>query len=204
MVVQYILALAGILLFAGCGTLDTFFFGPPAPPPKAKWQPAPGFSPNSVTKIAVFVDEQSRRSRNSSTPLERTIEDLFIIQLLQNGYHVAARTDIDQVMKELKFQQSGMTEADAARLGKMVNASAVLIVTINSTVKTDRRPDYVDYTATCNMGARLISTEKGEVLGISSLSCYKTETTSPDAVISNTASIAAQAIADSIPSRNSQ
>lgn len=168
--------MALVLLASGCAELKRGLLGdppsPPPPPPRAKWTQSPDFSPASISKLAV-ISEDTIRGDSFMT----TIEDEFIKAALGKGYKVASRSDVDRVMQEIRFQRSGLTEGDAARLGKMLNVPAVLIVRITGagvhSRRTGRQINYVDqyeYTSWCDMSARLISVEKAEVLGLSSFS----------------------------------
>jgi hypothetical protein len=116
----------------------------------------PSFNPQEINKIAVLV----MPARNMPT---RLIEDEFITSLMRKGYKVPSRSDLEQLMRESKFQRSGLTDGDAARLGKILNVPAVLIVSITEyDVKNSRDYSYVNAT----MSARLIGVEKTEILWI--------------------------------------
>jgi len=139
----------------------------------------------------------------------RSVEDQFIMKLLQKGYQVPAQSDLKQVMEEIRFQQSGLTEAGAAKLGRMLNASAVLMVTINSANVKSRDTGWVvnnvpqqRHTAVCNMSARLISVEKLDVLGMTEFSSGASASDRNDA--SPGILLAARIVAEAIPARNEQ
>ncbi len=203
------------MLLAGCAIVDdvagTNLAGtrPPPTPPKANWQAAPGFSASSLTKLAVIAEDKTRRSWGYEDALVRSVEDQFIARLLQKGYQVSARSDVNRVMEEIRFQQSGLTEAGAAKLGRMLNASAVLIVTINSASVNSRDTGWVvngvpqqQHTAVCNMSARLISVEKAEILGITTFTSGVSTSDRNDA--SPAILFTARIIAEAVPARNEQ
>ncbi|MHB1308693.1 MAG: CsgG/HfaB family protein [Limisphaerales bacterium] len=203
--VQFFLLVVFAIMFAGCASL----MGPPPPPPKANWQAAPSFSASALTKLAVIAEDKARRSQGSEDALVRSVEDQFITKLLGKGYQISARSDVQQVLEEIRFQQSGLTEAGAAKLGRMLNVSAVLIVTINSANVTSSDTGLVlngvpqkKHAATCNMSARLISVEKAEILGITSFSSSVAAASRDDA--SPGILFTAAVIADSVPARNEQ
>lgn len=133
----------------------------------ATWRPAAGFSPSSLTKVAVIASDLSRSGSIEQATL-RMVEDQFIEKLLEKGYQVAARSDVEQVLREIQFQQSGLTAADAAKVGRMLNVSAVIVVSINLAEVTSKDTLWItvggtplrNYYAKCNMSARLISVEK--------------------------------------------
>ena len=108
------------------------------------------------------------------------------------------------MLEEIHFEQSGLTESGAAKLGRILKASAVLIVTINSAGVTSEQAGWVvngspqeRHTASCNMSARLISVEKAEVLGITSLGLNAVTANRED--VSPAILSVARAIAVSIP-----
>jgi hypothetical protein len=155
------------LLCGGCAGLYP-------PPPQPRSQLAPGFDPQQLNKLALLVEDSTKQySRNPG--VFRQIEDEFIYQLLAKGYSLAARSDVASVMKELKFQQSGVTEEDAAKLGRMLNVPAVLIVTITDCSLTSQETGLiinnrrqVSHTAQGKISCRLISVEKAEILWLGS------------------------------------
>lgn len=157
-----------IISVAGCATNSST-----PPQPRAENVMAYNFDPRSVEKLAVLVQETRRY--NIPKEVDRLIEDEFISVILDKGYSVASRSDIDTIAKELKFQRSGMTESDAARLGKVLNVPAVLLVNITdyAVERTKNAPftalllapkGTLFFETRAAIGARLISVEKGEVL----------------------------------------
>lgn len=148
---KYIALIVGVLLLSGCVVT--------APQPKS------GISSQSLNqqlpqKIAIFVQENRfARSQN------RNIEDTFISGLLVKGYSIATRSDMDSITKEMKFQQSGLTDSDASKLGKMLNVPAVLIISVTN-LKT--RSYRGKYSTEGSMSARLVSVEHAEILWINS------------------------------------
>lgn len=190
----------GLVLVMSSGCTLPSLFEKPKPPPPAVWTPAVGFTKDTGTKVAVLIDDQSRRNRAATGE----VEDVFVEGLLSKGYKVAARSDMKKVLQELQFQQSGMTEEGAAKLGKMLNASSVLIVKINSIsisahdtgmIYNGRRQ--IEHIAKCSMSARLISVEKVEIIGSSSYSWESIISNADDP--SPVVVLAAKRIADSIP-----
>lgn len=116
---------------------------------------------------------QSERSYRLPRGAGRLIEDEFISVLLSKGYSIASRSDTESIRDEMKFQRSGLTDKDAAEVGKMLNVPAVLIVSVTQFEGKSKsyrfsRQTYRYYVTRAAMGARLISVEKGEVLWIGS------------------------------------
>lgn len=113
-------------------------------------------------KLAVLAQE------DHTTPgLRRIMEDRFISGLLSKGYAVASRSDMDIILREIQFQRSGLTDADAARIGKMLNVPAVLVVSVTNLQK---RYHGGTYSTTASMSARLVSVETAEILWVNSAS----------------------------------
>ena len=114
----------------------------------------PGFNAQRLDKIAILAE------RGREIP-DRMIEDEFISALLRKDYTIAARSDIQAVLKEMQFQKTGLTDDDAVNFGKVLNVQAVLIVSVTS-LKVNREKKQLE----CTLDARLISVEKSEVLWI--------------------------------------
>lgn len=146
----------------------------PTPDSRAHWI-APNFHPAAHPKLAVVVEDRTNRLPDENSSL-RQIEDAFNQAFLTKGYRVAARSDIEKISKEMKFQHSGWTDADAAELGKMLNIGAVVIVSVVE-FRRDQgtgqdRFSLLDGTyerggpsVTTKVSARIVSVELGELLG---------------------------------------
>jgi hypothetical protein len=134
---------------------------------------SPLFTPSKFRSIAIFVqdergqafasDARAQHSLLSKTPNTftsykffaiRTIEDEFMIALINKGYEIAARTDIPTMLKELGLQNSGITDKDVSQIGKFVNVAAILLVTVGSSYNS--------------LSARLLSVETSELLWLGS------------------------------------
>lgn len=168
-----------VAALGGCAALEML------EPPGARSQMSAGFSPESFERLAVIVeDETAPRYRLAQRGgIYREIEDEFVHQLMGKGYVLAARSDLHQIIAEGEFQrQSGLTAADAVRIGEISNVTAVLIVTITEAEVTsdlrtftvissgdgqrkERRRVYQGY---AGVGARLIDVETGDLLWIGS------------------------------------
>lgn len=158
-----------IVITTGCLT------GPPIPPQQVpKITTSPLFSPEVYNRIGVYViDRTSFNLREGSI---RQVEDEFMRAVIEKGYILAARSDIDQIRKELKIQSSDFSEAALARKAKAINISAILLVSINDintyshqpyALYTNGRP-YLWFIGSANISARLISAELAQVVWISS------------------------------------
>src|SRR4051794_32850922 len=80
---------------------------------KPETSSAADFKPEEMTKLAVIVSRGDKdlayRSTQHSDPA-RLVEDAFLECLLAKGHMVSARSDIDSVLREKKFQESGATD----------------------------------------------------------------------------------------------
>ena len=148
------------LSLAGCSNLGS---------PKKSISPT--FSPERYSTLAVLVDQNA---------FNRTIEDAFTMGLINKGYAVVSRNDVQQIVGEIQFQGSGLTQGDRAKLGQILNVRGILLVSLTEAYSerhdssfTDTKGNYhpgsyVVHTAGIN--ARLIDVENGSVQWISSYS----------------------------------
>jgi hypothetical protein len=123
------------------------------------------FNAAKYEKVAFITD-------NSIIKTKRSVEDVFTAALLAKRYKVASRSDVDRILQEMKFQQSGLTDADAKKIGKILNVPAVLIGSVpiiqNKIFRDGSKIKYVEM----HFSARLIDVESSEVLWISTLAGY--------------------------------
>ncbi|MEF8717482.1 MAG: CsgG/HfaB family protein [Candidatus Accumulibacter necessarius] len=136
---------------------------------------APLFNPNKHVKLALIVEVDKFGKHANSTAVARQVEGAVTEVLLSKGYRISARSDIEKMQKEIRYQQSsGWTEGNAARLGKMLNVSCVVIITIvDYKVQLDARnyayiagAGYLDgLSAKVSMSGRIVSVEEAEIVG---------------------------------------
>lgn len=151
-------------------------------PPSTTWKANPNSSTSRFPKVAVYVENLSATDKNKpAANFVRAVEDEFIGGLLQKGYKVASRSDVEKLKVEIEFQESGKTKQaglsdnQVAHLGKMLNVPAVLIVSIQeASTRNQNDGSNVYFTASGTVSARLISVEEGEQIGVSSYSSYST------------------------------
>ena len=90
------------------------------------------FSPEKFGRVAVMaVAEQP----NINPGLLRRMEDEFTMEIINKGYSVVSRSDVQRVVQELRFQESGLTnggERAAAKVGKILNVPGIVLVGINN------------------------------------------------------------------------
>jgi len=133
----------------------------------------PLFSPEVYNRIAIYVVDRTRSSLEEGALQQ--VEDEFMHAVIEKGYILAARSDIKQVAKELDLQASSFTEEALARKAKVLNVSAILLVSINELSTSEYQPTiYVQgqryYRTSVSISARLISAELSQVVWISSYS----------------------------------
>ncbi len=120
------------------------------------------FDAKSLPKLAVLV-LGSENTREQQSEYQRIVEDVFLESLLAKGHTVVARSDVDSLFKEKKFQNSGMTEEVAASVGKFLNVPAVFVIRINEvTFDMGRRSQ--PGLGKASIGARLLDVKTGVIL----------------------------------------
>jgi hypothetical protein len=86
-----------------------------------------GYDFTRLDKIAI-VDVQGDIS---SEPAKNQIADFFGMELLKKGFEPVERAQVQTLLKEQKFQTSGLTSQEgAAKAGRILNVTAVLVVNI--------------------------------------------------------------------------
>jgi hypothetical protein len=86
-----------------------------------------GYDFTRLDKIAI-VDVQGDIS---SEPAKNQIADFFGMELLKKGFEPVERAQVQTLLKEQKFQTSGLTSQEgAAKAGRILNVPAVLVVNI--------------------------------------------------------------------------
>lgn len=200
------------ILFQLTERLARSFPQKPSPDKSAKKKPL--FDPLAIEKLALVMVGENRRPseirsfgniQQQRTDQQRLVEDKLGIQLGKKGYTLVSRSDLQSVMQEKRFRESGLTEENVTELGKLLNIPAVIVVRITDCEaeefqkKTGPRMTRATM-ATAALGARLISVETGQVLwcraGIDSQEVGgKLEATELLAKV-------AKKIGDSLPSRN--
>lgn len=188
------LAAAGMsFLFASTLLTGCVATSASSPPPSGVSSPA--FMAAPPAKVAVVVE---RASGARFSP--RDVEDVVTSGLMSKNYTVAARSDVETITKEIGFQHSGLTDRDAAEIGRILNVPAVMIVTVKS-LKVNRHRGAAKVDG--SMGARLISVAGGEVLWINSVShspwYYASGNTDPGPTVQAMAA----ALINSFPPRSS-
>ncbi|WP_061286621.1 FlgO family outer membrane protein [Leptospira interrogans] len=102
-------------------------------------------------KIAVFDFEGIKGER---TVLGKRLPESLITHLTSNKLQILERRSLDSVLKEISFQNSGLTDGTdlRTRLGKLLGADAILI----GTIKNDKEEILIN--------SRIINIETGTVI----------------------------------------
>ncbi len=86
-----------------------------------------GYDFTRLDKVAI-VDVQGDIS---GEPAKNQIADFFGMELLKKGFEPVERAQVQTLLKEQKFQTSGLTSQEgAAKAGRILNVPAVLVVNI--------------------------------------------------------------------------
>ena len=115
------------------------------------------FSPEKYSTLAVLVER---------TDYARTVDDAFVMGLMNKGYSVVSRNDVQQLVGEIQFQGSGLTQSDRVKLGKMLNVRGIVIAHL-----TESQNYSGSYTINnAAIDARLIDVENGSIQWVSTYS----------------------------------
>jgi hypothetical protein len=108
-----------------------------------------GFNFGSLDKIAVLNVSGAVRGDAA----KNQIADFFNMELIRRGYTPVERSEVQKLLKEQDFQASDITsDADAAKAGRILNVSAVLLVNIPT------------YKEEMNMTAKIVDVQDGSIL----------------------------------------
>jgi hypothetical protein len=119
------------------------------------------FDPTALAKLAVLV-VGNEKSREEQSGHARLVEDVFLETLLAKGHTIAARSDVESVFKEQRFQNSGRTEEMAANIGKLLNVPAVLVIRITEDSTESTRQSTI--LGRASIGARLVDVQTGAIV----------------------------------------
>lgn len=104
----------------------------------------------------------------------------FFRHALSRGYRLAARSDIDHLLKEMSMQLSSLTsDQGAAKIGRMLNADAVLVIRLNQAMRIVEQSTSYGYERqsagasevsgiAIDVALRLVGVEPGEALWVGS------------------------------------
>ncbi len=93
------------------------------------------------------------------------VENVAMERLYDKGYVISSRSDFDRVLREQKIQANQLTEKKAARIGRILNVDAILILEMTS-FSQSRTNNGGTYIARLSLAARLIDVEKAQLIWI--------------------------------------
>jgi hypothetical protein len=160
-----------VAIFIGCASppKESLLDDPAEPVQSTK---SASFESAGIRSVAIVaLDKNSefpylRGHADPYGPIRAVLEDRFTASLLKKGYTVSSRSDVQSVLKEVGFQNSGLTESNAATLGRMLNVSAVLLARFHTPSADRGTSSPSEETVTVSLGARLIGVSTAELLWI--------------------------------------
>ena len=131
--------LGAVLLIGSCSSGESYY--------------RVGFNFGELDKVAV-VDVQGAVKSEAA---KNQIADFFVMELLKKGYAPIERVQVQSILKEQKFQMSGLTTAEGvARAGQILNVPTILVVNIPS------------FGEEINLTVKMIDVEDGSILWMAS------------------------------------
>ena len=123
---------------------------------------SPSFDAQATWRTAVLPPTTAA---NLTAEPTTGLYDYASIALMRTGrFTVVDRSAVDMLLDEQEFSYSGVVDpASAARLGKMLGAEAVMLITVSSLKHDDFFSDSPEYRA-AQLYIRLISVETTELL----------------------------------------
>ena len=109
----------------------------------------------SRKKYAILPFKIRGRYAESKKELSDLVADEFTAAFIERGLNVLERSFLDQVLKEYKLAQSGISDQNAVQIGKGLGADAILTGTIYTSSEETK------------INARLIDSSTHEILGAS-------------------------------------
>lgn len=100
--------------------------------PTAKAQPrlsvasSPTFDPAVFARIAIYVTDATRRIQDRVGTL-RVVEDALLATVMSKGYSVAARSDLDKIVAEIRLDRAQITEAARRDRVRGAGSAAILV-----------------------------------------------------------------------------
>ncbi|HDQ99054.1 MAG TPA: hypothetical protein ENN51_02030 [candidate division WOR-3 bacterium] len=154
-----LLLLPCLLLSAGCVMTPAQMaaFGP-----RLNYAKSPGFDAQPTWRTAVLPPTASSALEAAPTG---GLYDYASMALMRTGrFTVVDRSAVDRLLAEQEFSYSGVVDpSSAARLGKMLGAEAVMLITVNAVKHDpffDNSPEYRD----AQLHVKIISVETTEML----------------------------------------
>lgn len=160
------IACSFLLLFCVTGVVGC---APATPPGMVRSTPSLAFASKDLNTVAVVVETTGTGRRDAN--IAGRVETEFLHCLNAKGYQPrATQSELSEIQRELKFQQSGWTDRNGADIGRMLNVSAVLMVRVLDCPVYKYQPmlrsseNEVRWKASPAVSARLIDSETAGVL----------------------------------------
>lgn len=116
----------------------------------------------------VVTDEGGRVPQGGATEIETSC----LQALMGKNYELVERAKLSSlVISELRFQQSGLTDADAVQLGKLTNAKAMMLVQVTDlqSVQSGNGQSFITFTRErARLTMRIIDVQTGKLLWLAS------------------------------------
>lgn len=127
------------------------------------------FEASRATPLGIVVtDEGGRVPQGGATEIETSC----LQALMGKNYELVERAKLSSlVINELRFQQSGMTDADAVELGKLANAKAMMLVQVTDlrSVQSGNERSLITFTRErARLTMRIIDVQTGRLLWLAS------------------------------------
>ena len=120
-------------------------------------------SPHKIQKIAVFALPYSQNPREFP---DNKVENITIQTLMNKGYHISSRSDLDKILTEQRIHKDQLTETNAVALGKILEVDAIFIFEL-----TDLEMNYSperggQYVSNVSITGRVLSVADARVIWI--------------------------------------
>ena len=143
---------AAAALLSGCASIG------PQPPPPPSFNVAAYKTAGVVVQIPGHLPDGLQKGEMASA-IDAVMQDI----LLQKGYTLLERTNLDQILQEQKLQGSGFTATQAAGFGDATAGKGLFTVTLTTLQKKyDSNLKKDKYTT--NLSIKLTDTSKGITL----------------------------------------
>lgn len=125
------------------------------------------FSPEVLGTVAVISVNESERELDVTLGMTKYAgmtshaETAVQSELLRRGVKLAPRSEVQRLLSEVRIQRSGLTEGEAARIGRRVNATQVLVVGLTN---CDDNSRYSTIDSVASVQLRLIEVETGNLV----------------------------------------
>ncbi|MCF8077140.1 MAG: penicillin-binding protein activator LpoB [Desulfotignum sp.] len=102
---------------------------------------------------------------------KQRIENAIISKLMENGYRVPSRSDLEAIIREHNFNLSKMSDKALTQIGKLLNSKSMIVVWMGKVgqIRSIKRSRGYHYEYGCTSTVRIIDLEKSEIVWTGSL-----------------------------------